>query len=168
VLGLYYLSISVEGLEGEGMVFKDIGEIEMALFNKSVTLHSRIKARFDTVDSEGNDITRIVDTTPGRMIMAQVLPKHPNVPFEVINRVLTKKDVSNLIDVVYRHCGQKETVIFCDRMMALGFQHACKAGISFGKADLIIPEAKEGLVNEAKDRVKEFEQQYQDGLITKG
>ena len=168
VLGLYYLSISVEGLEGEGMVFKDIGEIEMALFSKSVTLHSRIKARFDTVDSEGNDITRIVDTTPGRMIMAQVLPKHPNVPFEVINRILTKKDVSNLIDVVYRHCGQKETVIFCDRMMALGFQHACKAGISFGKADLIIPDAKEALVNEAKDRVKEFEQQYQDGLITKG
>ncbi|HEX2752518.1 MAG TPA: DNA-directed RNA polymerase subunit beta', partial [Alphaproteobacteria bacterium] len=131
-------------------------------------LHTRIKARFDTVDSEGNDITRIVDTTPGRMIMAQVLPKHPNVPFEVINRVLTKKDVSNLIDVVYRHCGQKETVIFCDRMMALGFQHACKAGISFGKADLIIPEAKVALVNEAKERVKEFEPQYQDGLITKG
>jgi DNA-directed RNA polymerase subunit beta' len=168
VLGLYYLSISAEGLEGEGTVFKDIGEIEMALFTKAVTLHTRIKARFDTVDSEGNDITRIVDTTPGRMIMAQVLPKHPNVPFEVINRILTKKDVSNLIDVVYRHCGQKETVIFCDRMMALGFQHACKAGISFGKADLIIPEAKVALVNEAKERVKEFEQQYQDGLITKG
>src|SRR5690606_29515556 len=136
--------------------------------SKSVTLHTRIKARFDTVDGEGNSVTRIVDTTPGRMIMAQVLPRHPNVPFEVINRVLTKRDVSNLIDVVYRHCGQKETVIFCDRMMALGFQHACKAGISFGKADMIIPAAKEALVGEAKERVKEFEQQYQDGLITKG
>ena len=168
VLGLYYLSLAADGLQGEGLIFKDLSEIEMALFTKDVTLHTRIKARFDTVDADNKPITRIVETTPGRMIMAQVLPRHPNVPFEVINRILTKKDVSNLIDVVYRHCGQKETVIFCDRMMALGFQHACKAGISFGKDDLIIPEAKVKLVNEAKERVKEFEQQYQDGLITKG
>jgi DNA-directed RNA polymerase subunit beta' len=168
VLGLYYLSLAADGLQGEGLIFKDISEIEMALFTKDVTLHTRIKARFDTVDADNKPVTRIVETTPGRMIMAQVLPRHPNVPFEVINRILTKKDVSNLIDVVYRHCGQKETVIFCDRMMALGFQHACKAGISFGKDDLIIPEEKVKLVNEAKERVKEFEQQYQDGLITKG
>ncbi|MEZ0223387.1 MAG: DNA-directed RNA polymerase subunit beta', partial [Alphaproteobacteria bacterium] len=168
VLGLYYLSLAFEGLKGEGSLFKDMAEIEMALFNKTVTMHTKIKARYNTVDKDNKPKTIVVDSTPGRMMMAQVLPKHPNVPFDVINRVLTKKDVSNLIDVVYRHCGQKETVIFCDRMMGLGFINACKAGISFGKDDLIIPEAKEKLVADANSRVKEFEQQYQDGLITKG
>jgi DNA-directed RNA polymerase subunit beta' len=168
VLGLYYMSLASDGLVGEGTVFKDLAEIELALFAKAVHLHSKVKARYNTVDKDGKPVTLIVDTTPGRMIMAQVLPRHPNVPFDVLNRVLTKKDVSNLIDVVYRHCGQKETVIFCDKMMALGFSNACKAGISFGKDDLIIPEAKKKLVKDAELRVKEFEQQYQDGLITKG
>ena len=79
---------------------------------------------------------------------------------------MTKKAISDLIDQVYRHCGQKETVIFCDRLMTLGFPQACKAGISFGKDDLIIPEAKHKLVAEVQDKVKEYEQQYQDGLIT--
>ncbi len=168
VLGLYYLSLAFDGLKGEGTLFKDYAEIEMALFAGTVHLHSKVKARYKTVDSEGEPTTLVVDTTPGRMLMAQVLPRHQNVPFEVLNRVLTKKDVSNLIDVVYRHCGQKETVIFCDRIMALGFTHACKAGLSFGKDDLIIPDAKGRLVAEAQTKVKEFEQQYQDGLITKG
>src|SRR5204862_1504754 len=81
---------------------------------------------------------------------------------------MTKKEISNLIDQVYRHCGQKETVIFCDHLMTLGFTQACKAGISFGKDDLIIPEAKRRLVAEAHDQVKEYEQQYLDGLITQG
>ncbi|MDE2336225.1 MAG: DNA-directed RNA polymerase subunit beta', partial [Alphaproteobacteria bacterium] len=168
VLGLYYLSMAFDGLKGEGMSFGNIAEIEMALFNKEVTLHSKIKARYNTVDESGNPKTIRVETTPGRMMISQVLPRHPKVPFDVINRVLTKKDVSNLIDVVYRHCGQKETVIFCDRMMGLGFANACKAGLSFGKDDLIIPEEKTELVAHANARVKEFEQQYQDGLITKG
>ena len=168
VLGLYYLSLAFDGLPGEGSLFKDIAEIELALFNKTVHLHTKVKARYNTVDADNKPITVVVDTTPGRMMMAQVLPRHPDVPFEVLNRVLTKKDVSNLIDVVYRHCGQKETVIFCDRMMALGFTNACKAGISFGKDDMIIPEAKTPLVAEAQAKVKEFERQYQDGLITKG
>jgi DNA-directed RNA polymerase subunit beta' len=86
----------------------------------------------------------------------------------VINQVITKKEISGIIEVVYRHCGQKETVIFADRMMKLGFKYACIAGISFGKDDLIIPEAKAKLVAEATGKVAEFEQQYQDGLITKG
>ncbi len=168
VLGLYYLSMAFDGLKGEGSTFGDISEIEMALFNKEVTLHTKIKARYNTVDENGNPKTIRVESTPGRMLISQVLPRHPKVPFDVINRVLTKKDVSNLIDVVYRHCGQKETVIFCDRMMGLGFTNACKAGLSFGKDDLIIPEEKTELVAQANTRVKEFEQQYQDGLITKG
>ncbi len=87
---------------------------------------------------------------------------------QIINQVLTKKEITNVIDAVYRHCGQKDTVIFCDRMMKLGFKHACIAGISFGKDDLVIPEEKHTLVEAANEKVAEFEQQYQDGLITKG
>jgi DNA-directed RNA polymerase subunit beta' len=96
------------------------------------------------------------------------MPKHPKLPYSTINRLLTKKEVSNLIDVVYRHVGQKETVIFADRMMKLGFSNACKAGVSFGKDDMIIPVEKKALLAQSEVRVKEFEQQYMDGLITKG
>ena len=168
ILGLYYLSIQLDGEEGEGMIFRGPGEIEHALESKVVSLHAKVKARYHTVDENNNPITKIVETTPGRMMISELLPRHPNVSFDLINRVLTKKDVSNLIEEVYRHCGQKETVIFCDRLMKLGFRNACIAGISFGKADMLIPEEKTKLVEAAKGKVAEFEQQYQDGLITKG
>jgi DNA-directed RNA polymerase subunit beta' len=168
VLGLYYLSIARDGEPGEGMVFRDVGEINHALESKSVSLHAKIKCRYHTVDETGAPITLIVDSTPGRMILSELLPRNKDVPFKLINQVLTKKEISALIDISYRYCGQKETVIFADRLMKLGFRFACTAGLSFGKDDLVIPEAKVKLVNEAKERVKEFEQQYQDGLITKG
>ncbi|MGH7210308.1 MAG: DNA-directed RNA polymerase subunit beta', partial [Acetobacteraceae bacterium] len=107
-------------------------------------------------------------TTAGRMMIGQILPKHPNVPYELVNKQLTKKTVSDVIDAVYRHCGQKECVIFADRLMGLGFSQACKAGISFGKDDLIIPVEKAELIHHTQAEVKEFEQQYQEGLITAG
>ena len=128
-----------------------------------VTLHSKIKARYKTVDENGQPIVQIVDTTPGRYMLAQLLPRDKNVPFSVINRLLPKKEVSNLIDVIYRYCGQKETVIFADRVMKMGFANACKAGISFGKDDMLIPAEKYEILEAADARVKEFEQQYMDG-----
>ncbi|OAN50564.1 DNA-directed RNA polymerase subunit beta' [Paramagnetospirillum marisnigri] len=149
-------------------VFVNMAEIEEALAEKTITLHQKIKARFNTVDSEGTPVTQIVDTTPGRMMLSVILPKHKNVPFSLINRLLTKKEIQNVIDVVYRHCGQKETVIFADRVMGLGYSNAFKAGISFGKDDLVIPPEKESLVGETEEKAKEYEQQYQDGLITQG
>ncbi|HLY46194.1 MAG TPA: DNA-directed RNA polymerase subunit beta', partial [Stellaceae bacterium] len=166
VLGLYHITTERAGEPGEGMVFTNVGEIEQALAAKAVTLHARIKSRYETVDDDGQPITRRVETTPGRMLLSEILPRSPLVGFELINRLLTKKQISDLIDHVYRFCGQKETVIFCDRLMTLGFTQACKAGISFGKDDLIIPEAKHTLVAEVQEKVKEYEQQYQDGLIT--
>ncbi len=168
VLGLYYITMDRPGEPGEGMVFADVKEIQQALDAKVVSLHARVKARYKTVDEEGKPVTLRVDTTPGRMLLSEVLPRHRNVPFSLINRLLTKKDIQNVIDVVYRHCGQKETVIFADRVMALGYARACRAGISFGKDDLVIPASKEGMVLETEQRVKEYEQQYQDGLITQG
>ena len=168
VLGLYYMTMDREKEKGEGMALADIGEIEQALDTGAVTLHSKIKARFSTVDDDNNPITIRVETTPGRMMLSEILPRHPRVKFDMINRLLTKKEISSVIDIVYRHCGQKETVIFADRLMGLGFKYACKAGISFGKDDLVVPETKVQLVRETEEKVKEYEQQYLDGLITQG
>jgi len=168
VLGLYYITMEREGDKGEGMSFSTLGEIEQAIDAGAVTLHAKIKARIKLMDKEGRMVIQRVQTTPGRMLLSEILPRNRNISFDLLNRLLTKKEISNLIDQVYRHCGQKETVIFCDRLMALGFQHACKAGISFGKDDLIVPKAKEKLVHDAQTKVKEYEQQYLDGLITQG
>ena len=168
ILGLYYLSLEKKGEPNEGMMLADQAEIEHALHADLIGLHTKIVTRFHTVDEEGNDIVRRVETTPGRMMLANLLPKNPNVPFEIVNRVLRKREVGEIIDIVYRHCGQKESVIFCDRIMSLGFTEAFKAGISFGKDDMVIPKNKWAIVNATRTVVKEFEQQYLDGLITQG
>ena len=172
VLGLYYLSLDTpefrELPDSDAPAFGTIGEIEHALHANAIAMHDKIKARWETIDAGGNAVRELVVTTPGRMMIAQILPKHPNVPFELINKQLTKKNISDVIDAVYRHCGQKECVIFADRLMGLGFGQAYKAGISFGKDDLIIPVEKDELIIRTQAEVKEFEQQYQDGLITAG
>jgi len=168
VLGLYYLSLMRDGEPGQGMAFSNQGEIEHALFAKAITLHTKIKGRAWSFDENGNRISKIFDTTPGRMILGQLAPDHNKIPFDVMNKLMTKKEISSMIDTVYRNCGQKETVIFCDKIMALGFREACKAGISFGKDDMVVPETKGRIVGETRSLAKEYEQQYNDGLITRG
>ncbi len=168
VLGIYYLSYEAEDVIGEGSIFADKDEVMLALDAKVVDLHAKIKCRLEYVDDNGETKYGLVETTPGRIIVSDILPKHPDVPFSIVNRLLKKKEISEIIDIVYRHCGQKETCIMVDKIMALGFQNACKAGISFGKDDLIVPDAKKTLIEETEAQVKEFEQQYQNGLITKG
>ena len=168
VLGLYYLSLAKDGEPGEGKAFIDITEIEAALEAKVVTLHSKIKARFTESNAEGKIYTRVIDTTPGRMKIAALLPHHPAIGHRLVEKPLTKKEIGNLIDIVYRHCGQKATVIFADQIMGLGFKEAAKAGISFGKDDIIIPAKKKQMVAETKKLAEEYEQQYADGLITRG
>ena len=149
-------------------VFSTVGEIHHAMEARAVTLHTQIQATVNTFDENDQPIKKRVITTPGRMLLGEILPNHPRTSFDNINRVLTKKEVQDVIDVVYRNCGQKETVIFCDRMMAIGFSWACRAGLSFGKDDLVVPKAKDTLIAAAYDNVKEYEQQYLDGLITQG
>ncbi|WP_380875262.1 DNA-directed RNA polymerase subunit beta' [Sphingomonas sp. DBB INV C78] len=166
VLGLYYLSMMKEGEPGEGMLLSDMIEVHQALNTGAVTLHSKIVSRVPQTDTDGNQYMKRYETTPGRMLLGECLPKSHKVPFETVNRLLTKKDIGDVIDEVYRHTGQKETVLFADAIMALGFRHAFQAGISFGKDDMIIPDAKEPLVDETRALVKDYEQQYQDGLIT--
>ena len=168
VLGIYYLTYDAEGMAGEGMIFSDFNEVQLALNEKVVDLHAKIKCRMEYVNDQGKLVKGLVETTPGRIIVSETLPKHENVPFSLVNRLLRKKEIGEIIDTIYRHCGQKETCLFVDKIMTLGFQNACKAGISFGKDDLIVPEAKKTLIEETEKQVKEFEEQYQNGLITKG
>jgi DNA-directed RNA polymerase subunit beta' len=168
VLGLYYVTMERKGMVGEGMAFADIDEVEHALAAGAVHLHARIKARLRQVDDEGNIVWKRYETTPGRLRLGNLLPLNAKAPFELVNRLLRKKDVQTVIDTVYRYCGQKESVIFCDQIMGLGFREAFRAGISFGKDDMLIPDTKWTIVNEVRDQVKEFEQQYMDGLITQG
>ena len=166
VLGLYYLSMMKEGEPGEGMLLGEMSEVHAALFSKSVTLHSKITTRVPQVDADGKSYMKRYETTPGRMLLGECLPANHRVPFDVVNRLLTKKEVGDVIDTVYRHAGQKETVLFADAIMSLGFKHAFQAGISFGKDDMIIPDSKVATVDDTRALVKDFEQQYQDGLIT--
>ncbi len=168
ILGLYYITLERKGQPGEGMAFADIDEVEHALQSGVVNLHSKITSRIEQVDSEGNTYMERVETTPGRLRLGALLPLNHKAPFSIVNRLLRKKEVGEVIDTVYRFCGQKESVIFCDQIMTLGFREAFKAGISFGKDDMVIPDSKWNLVNETREQVKEFEQQYMDGLITQG
>ena len=164
VLGIYYLSILRNKQKGEGRYFVDLNEILKALENNDITLHTKINSRIKNF----NNSFEIAETTPGRMILGNTLPSNENINFQMINKVLTKKEVSNIIDNVYRHCGQKETVLFADKIMQIGFKYAAIAGISFGKDDLIIPEDKKNLIDATQSKVKDYENQYQDGLITQG
>ncbi len=189
VLGLYYLTLMREGepgewklaLHNEAQLKKDpklvntvrghytsMAEIDHALQEKIIGLHTKIRYRWEGIDEKGNSYLKWYETTPGRVVLGSVLPRNVKAPFDIVNKLMTKREISAMIDTVYRHCGQKETVIFCDRIMALGFYHAFKAGISFGKDDMVVPGSKWKTVEETRDLAKEFEQQYNDGLITQG
>ncbi|MGC6526974.1 MAG: DNA-directed RNA polymerase subunit beta' [Paracoccaceae bacterium] len=168
ILGLYYTTIMREGMVGEGMTFGSVEEVQYALDNGSVHMHAKINARIAQVDEHGGDIYKRYETTPGRVLLGALLPKNAKAPFDLVNNLLRKKDVQRVIDTVYRYCGQKESVIFCDQIMSMGFREAFKAGISFGKDDMVIPDDKWGIVENTRDQVKDFEQQYMDGLITQG
>src|SRR6201989_149953 len=189
VLGLYYLSIMSEGDPREWKVelhseeelkrdpkkknviravYRNAEEIEHALNEKAIGLHTKIKYYWEGIDEQGKPLRRDFVTTAGRVMLGEVLPKSAKISFELVNKLMTKREISSMIDQVYRHCGQKETVIFCDRIMALGFYHAFKAGISFGKDDMVGPAKKWSIVDRTRELAKDFEQQYNDGLITQG
>jgi DNA-directed RNA polymerase subunit beta' len=172
VLGLYYLSLMLEGEPGEGMVFADLDEVQQAFSAGVLSLHSKVWCRLPLPPRNGagdDGGTYRVETTPGRMLLYEILPKHPAISFDrLLNCLLTKREITQVVDEVYRHCGQKETVVFADRLMNLGFSFAARAGISFGKDDMVVPATKAQFVGETRELVKQYEQQYADGLITKG
>ena len=168
ILGLYYTTLMRSGMKGEDMIFGCVDEVQHALDAGVVHLHAKIQARILQIDDEGNEIMVRFETTPGRVRLGDLLPKNVKAPFSLVNRLLKKGEVQQVIDTVYRYCGQKESVIFCDHVMTVGFREAFRAGISFGKDDMLIPDNKWTIVDGVRAQVKEFEQQYMDGLITQG
>jgi DNA-directed RNA polymerase subunit beta' len=168
ILGIYYLSqppYQSDKIEG---YFINNSEIEFGLTSGQIKVHSRIVSRFETIDDKGNIKYEKHISTAGRFMLANLLPKNLNNKFSLVDRLLPKKTVSEVIDHVFRFCGQKATVIFCDKLKDLGFKHAFKAGISFGKDDLVIPENKQQLIDETKKLISDYENQYSEGLITRG
>ena len=168
ILGIYYLSQPPHQQEKVEGYFINTSEIEHALEIGQIKVHSRIVSRFETLDEKGNLKVEKHISTAGRFLLANLLPKNVNNKFSLIDRLLPKKVVSEIIDHVFRFSGQKNTVIFCDKLKDLGFKHAFKAGISFGKDDLVIPDNKELLIDETKKLIKDYENQYAEGLITRG
>ena len=170
VLGLYYMTRTRVNAKGEGMVFRDVEECHRAYENKVADLHARVTVRIiDTVLTEDGSWTlepRRVETTVGRAIVSQILPE--GIEFANVDLNLSKKNISKLINLCYRRLGLKESVIFADQLMYLGFRYATLAGVSIGVGDMVVPDDKKVLVGAAEAEVREIQQQYSEGLVTNG
>lgn len=171
VLGLYYMTRERINVKGEGSIYRDVAEVQRAYDNNAVDLHARVKVRMSKevlgeVQSPNTKGYSLVDTTVGRAILSEILPK--GMPFENVNQVMTKKVISSLINTCYRRVGLKDTVIFADQLMYTGFAYATRSGISIGINDLVIPDSKSSIIARAEDEVKEIGMQYASGLVTQG
>ena len=170
VLGLYYTTRDRVNAKGEGMLFANIDEVQRAYETQSCDLQAKVKVRIEeaSIDAEGNKHTeeKLVETTVGRALFWRVIPA--GLPFELINRPMTKKAISHLMDECFRRLGLKTTVVFADQLMYFGFRYATSSGVSVGIDDLIVPKSKEGIIAQADEAVREIEQQYASGLVTQG
>ena len=171
VLGLYYMTRDRVNAKGEGMIFSGVDEVSRAYECGYVDLQAKVRARihevkFDPATQETTKQDMTVDTTVGRLLLWCIVPK--GLPFSLINKAMTKKAVSRLLDVSYRNLGLKETVIFADQLMYTGYRYATYSGISIGIDDLVVPESKQKLITEAEEEVREIEQQFSSGLVTQG
>ena len=170
VLGLYYMSRDAVNVPGEGMVFANIEEAQRAYQSGVAKLHAKVKVRVRdvTTNEEGERvyIQRIIETTVGRALIMAILPKQLSV--DTVNQPMTKKAISGVINVCYRQVGLKETVIFADQLMYMGFHYSTKSAVSFGINDMVIPNDKYPIIDKAEAQVKEIEDQYNSGLVTNG
>lgn len=171
VLGLYYTTRDRINAKGEGLVFSDVPEVQRAFDAGQVELTARVTVRItewnkDKATGEFVPDTKLVETTAGRALLSEILPK--GLPFANINKALKKKEISKLINVSFRKCGLKETVVFADKLLQNGFRLATRAGISICIDDMLVPPEKQGIIERSEREVKEIEQQYVSGLVTAG
>ena len=170
VLGLYYMTRERVDARGAGMAFANVAEVHRAFQCGSIDLHARIRVRIHDVDfsEDGESIERVrlYDTTVGRALLSEIMP--PGLSFDLVNRLMNKKAISSLINACYRQVGLKETVVFADRLMYMGFNYATRAGISIGVEDMAVPSEKKSILGSAEKAVKEIEDQYASGLVTGG
>jgi DNA-directed RNA polymerase subunit beta' len=171
VLGLYYTTRERTNGKGEGMVFADVMEVQRALDAGVVELTAKISVRLteyvkDKDSGEFSPVTKMVDTTVGRALLSEILPK--GLPFENLNKALKKKEISKLINASFRKCGLKDTVVFADKLLQNGFRLATRAGISIAIDDMLVPAEKHRIIERAEGEVKEIAQQYSSGLVTSG
>ncbi|MEJ2633005.1 MAG: DNA-directed RNA polymerase subunit beta' [Acidihalobacter sp.] len=170
VLGLYYMTRERINARGEGMVFADVAEVHRAYEVGMLELHARVKVRIteriQREDGEIDTVTSVKDTTAGRALVYEIAPD--GMAFEMFDRDLTKKAISNLINACYRRMGLKATVIFADRLMYTGYRYATRSGVSFGANDMVVPDEKTELLASAEQEVRDIEDQYASGLVTKG
>jgi len=170
VLGLYYMTRESINAKGEGMVFADVEEAKRAYDTGKASLHAKVQVRITDSDLDENGeivvTTNRKETTVGRAILSEVLPD--GMPFELINRVMKKKAISELINEGYRRVGLKDTVVLADQLMYTGYKYATLAGVSFCADDMVIPEEKAAIIGRSEDDVKEIENQYASGLVTQG
>jgi DNA-directed RNA polymerase subunit beta' len=171
VLGLYYTTREKINGKGEGLIFSDTGEVQRAFDAGQVELNAKINVRLTewTKNKETGEFvpsTKLWETTAGRALLSEILPK--GLPFSNINKALKKKEISKLINVSFRKCGLKDTVVFADKLLQSGFRLATRAGISICIGDMLVPQEKHGIIERAQKEVKEIEQQYVSGLVTAG
>ena len=170
VLGLYYMTRERVNAKGEGMLFTDVQEVHRAYENRVADLQAKVKVRIlEYVRQESGGYkprTRTVDTTVGRALLSEILPK--GLSFDAVNRDMTKKAISGVINMCYRGVGLKETVVFADQLMYTGFAYATRAGVSIGVDDMVVPLQKGKILGGAEREVKEIQEQYASGLVTKG
>ncbi len=170
VLGLYYMTRERINARGEGMAFSGVDEVHRAYESRAVDLHASVRVRVPLTDADmdGNEAqgTRLVETTVGRALLSEIMPK--GLSFDLINRPMNKRAVSAVINASYRQLGLKETVIFADQLMYMGFNYATHAGVSFGVNDMVVPKQKHSILDLAEQEVKEIQDQYASGLVTDG
>jgi len=170
VLGLYFMTRERVNAKGEGMKFADVSEVHRAYQGGFTHLQAKVKVRISdsSLNRSGELLhkTSVRDTTVGRALLSEILPE--GIPFDYIDRNMTKKAISSVINVCYRNVGLKSTVVFADRLMYTGFSYATSAAVSFGINDMVIPEQKSSILAEAETEVKEIENQYTSGLVTNG
>ncbi len=170
VLGLYYMTRERVNAKGEGMVFANIEEVHRAYESRQVELQAKVKVRLSDIetddDGETVKVVKIIDTTVGRALLSEILPE--GLPFDLINRAMDKRSISNMVNTCYRRVGLKESVIFADQVMYMGFRLATRAGVSIGMEDMTIPDEKEKILAAAEREVREIESQYASGLVTNG